>query len=148
MQDVIWFNKDLSMENARDFDKYTMGHHLGFEWVELGPNFISMRMPVDERTKQPFGILHGGASCALAETVGSLAASYTLNPENQICVGLDINANHLKAVRSGFVTGKAMPIHIGKSTQVWEIRITNDNNDLVCISRLTMAILNKSGGKI
>lgn len=148
MADVIWFDKTLTKESAHGLDNYTMGHHLGFEWVELGPNYLSMRMPVDDRTKQPYGILHGGASCALAETVGSLAASYTLDPDRKICVGLDINANHLKAVRSGFVTGRATPVHIGKSTQVWEIRITNEKDELVCISRLTMAILDKPADAI
>lgn len=146
MANIIWFDKTLTKESAIGFSNYTMGHHLGFEWVEIGPDYLSMRMPVDERTKQPYGILHGGASCALAETVGSLGAAYTLDPDKKICVGLDINANHLKAVRSGYVTGRANPVHLGKSTQVWEIKITNENAELVCVSRLTMAILDKPAG--
>ncbi len=141
MTDTIWFDKNLSLENAPGLKEYTMGHHLGFEWVEIGPDYLEMKMPVDERTKQPFGLLHGGASCALAETLGSLGAYYTIDPSKYQSVGLEINANHLKGVREGFVTAKALPIHIGKSTQVWQIRISNDAGDLVCISRITMAIL-------
>jgi 1,4-dihydroxy-2-naphthoyl-CoA hydrolase len=101
-------------------------------------------MPVDHRTQQPQGLLHGGASVALAETLGSVAAYLCVNPETHFCVGLEINANHIKGVRDGYVAGKASPVHIGKSTQVWEIRITKKNTqDLVCISRITISILEK-----
>jgi 1,4-dihydroxy-2-naphthoyl-CoA hydrolase len=100
-------------------------------------------MPVDQRTHQPYGLLHGGASVALAETLGSVAAHCSIDSARQYCVGLEINANHLKGVRSGFVSGTAKPLHVGKSTQVWEIRIVNEKNELVCISRITMAILSK-----
>jgi 1,4-dihydroxy-2-naphthoyl-CoA hydrolase len=99
-------------------------------------------MPVDHRTKQPLGLLHGGASVALAETLGSVAATLCVD-DTRFCVGLEINANHIKAVRDGFVTGTTRPIHIGKQTQVWEIRITNESGEVVCISRITMAVLEK-----
>ena len=100
-------------------------------------------MPVDKRTHQPLGLLHGGASVALAETLGSVAATLCVDTEKQFCVGLEINANHIRSVRDGFVTGVTKPIHIGKKTQVWEIRITTDGGDIVCVSRITMAVLDK-----
>ncbi len=113
----------------------------GIEFVDVGDDWISARMPVDARTVQPMGILHGGASVVLAETIGSCAASYCIDMEKNYCVGLDINANHIRAARSGWVLGVARPLHVGKSTQVWEIRITDTNEKLVCIARLTMAVL-------
>lgn len=140
---VIWFDKDLSIDKIGVLKDYTLGHHLGFEWVELGPDFLKMSMPVDHRTIQPFGILHGGASCALAETLGSLGAYFTLDGSIETAVGLDINANHVRAVRDGIVVGTAKPMHIGKSTQVWEILIHDEKERLVCISRITMAILKR-----
>lgn len=100
-------------------------------------------MPVDHRTKQPYGLLHGGASVVLAETLGSVAAHCCVDADKQFCVGLEINANHLRSVREGFVYGTAQPLHIGKKTQVWEIRITNESHQLVCISRITIAVLDK-----
>jgi 1,4-dihydroxy-2-naphthoyl-CoA hydrolase len=115
---------------------------LGIEFTAIGDDFLEGRMPVDKRTTQPLGLLHGGASVALAETLGSVAATLCLD-ESRFCVGLEINANHLKGVREGFVTGVSRPVHIGKQTQVWEIRITNDAGDLICISRITMAVLEK-----
>jgi 1,4-dihydroxy-2-naphthoyl-CoA hydrolase len=121
----------------------SMVDHLGIEYTELGEDFIEATMPVDHRTIQPYGLLHGGASVVLAETLGSVAASLTLDLEKQICVGLEINANHLKSVREGKVRGVAKPVHLGKSTQVWEIKIYNEAEQLCCISRITMAILDK-----
>ena len=120
-----------------------MIEHLGIEFLELGDDYIKARMPVDHRTIQPFGLLHGGASVALAETLGSVAANLCVDREKKMCVGLEINANHIRPVTSGFVYGIARPIHIGASTQLWEIRIHNEQEKLVCISRLTMAILDK-----
>ncbi len=116
---------------------------LGIEFVDVGDDWVSARMPVDQRTVQPFGILHGGASVVLAETIGSFAANHCVDMSKYYCVGLDINANHLRAVRSGWVLGVARPLHVGKSTQVWEIRITDEAEKLVCISRLTVAALAK-----
>ena len=120
-----------------------MPKHLGMEFTEIGPDFLTLRMPVDERTHQPDGILHGGASVALAETVGSFAATLVVDPSKYRCVGQEINANHIRAVTGGFVIGTARPYHIGRRSQVWEIRIVDERDKLVCISRLTMAVIDK-----
>jgi len=121
----------------------TMLEYIGIQFTSIGDGTIEARMPVDHRTHQPFGILHGGASVALAETLGSVAAMCCLDPALQYCVGLDINANHIKSVKEGFVTGRVKSIHVGKKTHVWEIKITTEKEELVCISRITMAILDK-----
>ncbi len=142
---MIWFNKSLTLENLKAFSTKTMSTHLGMEWLEIGSDFLRMRMPVDERTRQPFGLLHGGASCALAETVGSVGSQLIIDPEKFACVGLEINANHIRSARSGYVTAKATPLHIGKATHVWDIRILDDDNKLVCVCRLTVAVLEKKG---
>jgi 1,4-dihydroxy-2-naphthoyl-CoA hydrolase len=137
------FSKDITLEALNKLSRNTMAERIGIEFTAIGDDFLEARMPVDPRTHQPFGLLHGGASVALAETLGSVAAHCCVDPAKQFCVGLDINANHLRGVREGFVTGVTKPIHIGKKTQVWEIRITNQKNELVCISRITMAVLDK-----
>ncbi len=139
----IWFNKSLSLADIKPLGPATMGEHLGMEWVELGNDYLKMKMPVDERTKQPYGLLHGGASCALAETVGSIASAFVIDPDKYICVGLEINANHVRSARSGYVTAICSPLHIGASTHVWDIKITDEREKLICISRLTVAILKK-----
>lgn len=123
--------------------KHTLAEHLGIEVTALGEDFIEAKMPVDHRTHQPFGLLHGGASVALAESLGSIASYCTLADKNKHCVGVEINANHIKSIKSGFVYGIARPLHLGHSTQVWEIRITNEVKELICISRITMAIIDK-----
>jgi 1,4-dihydroxy-2-naphthoyl-CoA hydrolase len=136
------FNKNNALEQIAQLDKNTIANLLGIEYIEVGDDYIIARMPVDHRTHQPFGLLHGGASVVLAETIGSLASYLTLSdPTKQQAVGLDINANHIRAVKSGWVYGKATPIHVGRTTHVWEIKITNEAGKLVCISRLTMAII-------
>lgn len=117
--------------------------HLGIEITHVENDSIEATMPVDHRTHQPLGLLHGGASVALAETLGSIAAMCCLDTQTQYCVGIEINANHIKSVRNGIVKGKATPLHIGKKTHVWEIRITSEKDELVCISRITMAIIDK-----
>ncbi|WP_062266857.1 hotdog fold thioesterase [Endozoicomonas arenosclerae] len=119
-----------------------MCSHVGIKIVEIGDDFIRGTMPVDERTRQPAGLLHGGASVVLAETLGSMGANLCCE-KGQYCVGLEINANHLKSVTAGLVTGTARAVHVGRSTQVWEIRIENEDGQLACISRLTMAAVNK-----
>lgn len=119
----------------------TAGEQLGIEFTAFGEDWLTARMPVDRRTRQPIGLLHGGASVLLAETVGSVAALLCVNRDTHYCVGLDINANHLRGVREGWVTGTARPIHIGKTTHVWEIRIEDESNKLACISRLTVSVL-------
>ena len=138
--------EDYTLEILNSWNQNTMGGHLGMEFTEIGENFLCARMPVDHRTHQPMGLLHGGASAALAETLGSVAGIMQVDSEKQACVGIEINANHVKSVRNGFVYGKATPVHIGKKTQVWDIRITNDNGDLVCVSRLTLAVLDRAKG--
>jgi 1,4-dihydroxy-2-naphthoyl-CoA hydrolase len=140
---MIWFDKNIRMEDFTDLGKDTMGAFIGIEWVEIGSDFIKARMPVDHRTKQPYGLLHGGASCVLAETIGSVASAFVIDPSKYNCVGLEINANHLRSAKDGFVTGIAKPIHLGKSTHVWDIRIHDDNEKLICISRLTVAVIEK-----
>ena len=137
----IWFNPSLSVSDVQPLGKNTMGEHLGMVFTEIGDDYIKATMPVDHRTKQPYGLLHGGASVALAETLGSVGAALTVDPLKAICVGQEINANHLRSVRSGLVTGIAKPIHIGASSQVWEIKIYDEREKLVCISRLTVAVL-------
>jgi 1,4-dihydroxy-2-naphthoyl-CoA hydrolase len=118
--------------------------HLGITLTEIGADYICGKMPVDERTKQPHGLLHGGASVVLAESLGSIGANYMVDQEKFVCVGLEINANHIRAVKNGYVYGRAQAVHVGNTTQIWEIKITNEDNKLVCISRLTMAVLSKS----
>ena len=124
-----------------EFNAKTMVGHIGIEIMEVGKDFVSGRMPVDERTTQPYGLLHGGASVAFAESLGSLAGSFHIDWEKETVVGIEINANHLKSVRSGWVYGKATPIRIGKQFQVWNINITNEDKAAVCVSRLTLAVL-------
>lgn len=136
------FNKNFDLESLNAFGKNTLPGLIGIEFTELGNDFIIARMPVDSRTHQPFGILHGGASVVLAETIGSIASMLCLeNPELQKAVGLEINANHLRAVKTGWVYGKVTPIHVGTKTHVWDIKITNEENKPVCICRLTTMII-------
>lgn len=143
----IW-SRDFTLAELNAFSAGNMAAQLGIEFTEIGPDFLRARMPVDERTRQPVGLLHGGASVALAETVGSVAANLVAGSDGAMrhCVGLEINANHLRPVRSGWVTGETRPVHIGRTTQVWEIRISDERGRPVCISRLTMAVLGKGKG--
>jgi 1,4-dihydroxy-2-naphthoyl-CoA hydrolase len=122
----------------------TLVAHLGIEFTEIGADFLKARMPVDHRTRQPFGLLHGGASVALAETMGSFGAHLTIDTEKFAAVGLEINANHVRSVRNGWVIGTARPLHRGKSTQLWEIHITDEADKLVCVSRFTVALVAKT----
>jgi len=140
----IWFNKNLKMSDLGAIEPGTMAEFLGMEWTELGDDYVKIKMPVDQRTKQPYGLLHGGASCALAETIGSVASQLVLDPNKFICVGLEINANHIRSARSGYVHGIAKPLHLGGTTHVWDIKIYDDTEKLICISRLTLAILKKA----
>jgi 1,4-dihydroxy-2-naphthoyl-CoA hydrolase len=139
----IWFEPNLTADRVQPLLKNTMAEHIGIEITEVGEDFIKARMPIDHRTRQPYGLLHGGASVAFAETLGSLGAAFVIDLERYNAVGLEINANHVRGVREGFVTGIARPLHIGKTTHVWEIRITDERDKLVCVSRITVAILPK-----
>lgn len=123
--------------------KDTISEVLGMEFTEIGDNYIIAKLPVDKRTHQPYGLLHGGASVVLAETLGSVAAMLMVDSETHYCVGLEINANHMRGVTDGWVYGRTSPVHIGKTTQVWSIEIINEKEELVCISRITMAVLKK-----
>lgn len=138
---MIWFDKELSVEKLKPLGPNTMAAHLGIEWTAVGEDYIEARMPVDNRTIQPYGLLHGGASCVLAETVGSVASAMVIDHSKFLCVGIEINANHVRSARSGWVSGKALPLHIGNSTHVWDIKITDEKNKLICVSRLTVAII-------
>lgn len=137
------FLQSTTVEALNKWSDNTLAQQLGIEFTAIGDDFLEAKMPVDQRTHQPMGLLHGGASVALAETMGSVAATLCVDPKKQFCVGLEINANHLKGVRNGFVKGVTRAIHIGRKTQVWEIRITSEIEELVCISRITLAVLDK-----
>jgi uncharacterized protein (TIGR00369 family) len=134
------FRRSATLEALNALSRGTAMEQLGIRFTELGPDFVRGTMPVDARTHQPYGLLHGGASVLLAETLGSSAGNLCVD-EDALCVGLEINANHLAAVRDGIVTGTARPLHVGRSTQVWEIRIEDAAGRLVCISRLTLAVV-------
>ena len=137
-------NKQEIIDRIHSRSTLTMVENLGIEIIDVGQNFISGKMPVDERTKQPFGLLHGGASVALAETLGSIGAGMQIDHSSQSVVGIEINANHLKSVKSGWVFGTATAIRIGRKIQVWEIDIKDKNDNYVCKSRLTLAVIQKN----
>lgn len=139
---AIW-SSQATPESLNKIGKDTLLSHIGIEFLEIGDDYLKARMPVDHRTITPFGLLHGGASAAFAETLGGIAASLCVDREKKRCVGLEINANHVRPAKQGFVYGTAKPIHLGNFTQVWEIRIHNQDDQLVCISRLTVAIIDK-----
>jgi len=135
----IWF-KDVQLSDLPQPFPGTMMEHLGILITEVGPDFLRGTMPVDNRTHQPFGLLHGGASVTLAETLGSFGAMLVIDDSKQFCVGQEINANHIRGVREGLVTGTARPYYIGKTSQIWGIEIKNEKDQMACVSRLTMAI--------
>jgi 1,4-dihydroxy-2-naphthoyl-CoA hydrolase len=137
----IWFHKNISLHDLKGISEDTMAEFLDLKWEEIGADYLKMSMPVNNKTQQPYGFLHGGASCVLAETVGSVASALVIDQEKFYCVGLEINANHLRSVSEGTVAAIAKPLHLGKSTHVWDIKIYDDNQTLFCVSRLTVAIL-------
>ncbi|MGH8042181.1 MAG: hotdog fold thioesterase [Rudaea sp.] len=146
----LW-KQTVDLDSINAASRNTLMQALGIRITEIGDDYVRGTLPVDARTHQPYGLLHGGASVALAETLGSFAGMLTLDPAAEAAVGLDINANHVRAVKSGTVTGTARPVHLGRSTQVWEIRIETEAQKLVCISRLTLAVVprqvvNATGG--
>lgn len=138
----IWFGA-ISLEDARIRSKGTMIEACGIEITAHGSDWVQGRMPVDERTRQIYGILHGGASCVLAETLGSWASAMVVDQSNFQVVGLEINANHVRTVSKGYVEGVARPLHLGRTTHIWDIRISNPEGKLVCVSRLTTAVVAK-----
>jgi 1,4-dihydroxy-2-naphthoyl-CoA hydrolase len=139
---MIW-SREFTIDELNGRPKGHIGDLLGIEFTEIGPNSVSARMPVNEKTHQPYGILHGGASVVLAESLGSVASNMIINSDKYIGVGLEVNANHLRPVKSGFVTGICTPIHIGGKTHVWDIKLYDDRGKMNCISRLTVAIIPK-----
>lgn len=143
MDENIWYREAPILEYLNAMGKDTMAECLGMKLIEVGPDFLCAKMPVDKRTHQPYGLLHGGASAALAETLGSVASACCINPDKQLCVGIEINCNHVKGVSEGWVYGTVCPLHIGASTHVWEIKIRDEKQRLICVSRLTVSILKK-----
>lgn len=139
MNTKIW-HSEFSLEELQHLRDGNIVEHLGIQLIEIGPDYLKGRMPVDARTKQSLGLLHGGASVVLAETLGSIASNLVIDPGKYYCVGLEVNANHLRPVSEGWVQGKASPVHIGKQTHVWAIEIRNSIDKLICLSRLTMAV--------
>jgi 1,4-dihydroxy-2-naphthoyl-CoA hydrolase len=142
---TIW-KCPLGLDQANALARGTALENLGIELTEIGGDFLAARMPVDHRTRQPAGVLHGGASVLLAETLASWAATFCVDTSRQHCVGLEINANHLRPVAEGFVYGTARPLHLGRTTQVWQVSIENQSGKVVCISRVTMAVLTQPSG--
>ena len=140
---LVW-KKPISIEILAATHENTAPSHLGLEFLEVGDDFITARIPVDHRTRQPYGLLHGGVSVVLAETIGSCGANYA-SPVGCRAVGLDINANHIRGATAGWVTGITRPLHMGRSTHVWQIELRNDSGELTCVSRLTMVILASKG---
>lgn len=140
----IWF-AEPSLAAVNALSQNTLIEHLAIEITAIGDDFITAKMPVDRRTVQPFGLLHGGASVVLSETLGSIAAMLCVNSAEKVCVGLEINANHIRAARSGYVVGTVRPVHVGNSTQIWQTHIVDEQERLVCISRLTVAVLDRKG---
>lgn len=138
------FKRVFDIESLQNFHTKTASNHLGIEYLEIGDDFITARLPVDERTKQPFGLLHGGVSCFLSEELGSLASVCMIGEdENKVPVGVEINANHIRGIKSGWLYGKVTPIHLGRTTHIWNIAMTDENEKLVCISRLTIMVVEK-----
>lgn len=139
----IWFKKDVTIDDLKKIEGNTMADFLHLEWEEIGSDFLKMSMPVFPPTQQPYGFLHGGASCVLAETIGSVASAMVIDQSKFYCVGLEINANHIRSISEGKVIAMALPLHLGKSTHVWDIKIKDNRDKLICVSRLTVAILKK-----
>ena len=140
---LIWNANDITTEIVNNISVNTMAAFLEIKFTEIGPDFLRATMPVSAKTHQPYGLLHGGASAVLAETVGSVASSLVIDSTRQICVGIEINCNHLRAKKDGLVTATSEPLHIGATTHVWDIKIRDEKEKLICVSRLTVAILKK-----
>jgi 1,4-dihydroxy-2-naphthoyl-CoA hydrolase len=140
---AIWFKSDWNIEKLNQYSANTMNELIGIQFTEVGENYLKANMPVDNRTRQAYGLLHGGASVTLAETVGSVASIMVVDPDLYYCVGVEINANHLRSVKEGFVFATVIPLHLGLSSHVWEIKIVDKNEKPVCASRLTVFVKRK-----
>jgi len=141
--ELIWNTTNITIEIVNNLSVNTMAAFLDIKFSEIGPNFLKATMPVSAKTHQPYGLLHGGASAVLAETVGSVASSLVIDNTKQICVGIEINCNHLRGKKDGIVTATAEPLHIGATTHVWDIKIRDEREKLICVSRLTVAVLKR-----
>lgn len=139
----IWKKQGLTVADLNGMNKNTLAETLDMQFTEIGDDFICLQMPVNSTTHQPYGLLHGGASAALAETIGSVASWMCIDMEKQICVGMEINCNHIRGIRTGIVTATATPLHLGATSHVWDIRIKDESGKLICVSRLTVAVLKK-----
>ena len=137
----IWFNKNVTLDELNALNNNTMAEFLEMKWKEIGTDYLRLSMPVNNKNKQPYGFLHGGASCVLAETIGSVGSALVIDRELYYCVGIEINANHLRSITDGVVTAKCLPLHLGKSTHVWDIKIYDEREKMFCVSRLTVAII-------
>ena len=140
---IIWKKNEIDIQSVNELNKQTMAETLHIKFTEIGADFLKATMPVDHKTHQPYGLLHGGASAALAETIGSVASWLCIDTDKQICVGIEINCNHIRGKKDGIVTATATPLHIGNTTHVWDIKIKDEREKLVCVSRLTVAVLKK-----
>lgn len=138
---MIWFKKDLQLSDLQSFMGNTMASHLGLKFTEIGDNYLKMSMPVNEKTTQPYGYVHGGANCVLIETAGSVGSVLTLDASKKYCVGIEINANHLRSVTEGLVIATATPLHLGRTTHVWEVKIHDEQGRLTCAGRHTVAVI-------
>lgn len=138
---MIWYNKELQLADLEKFMGNTMASFLGLKFTEIGDNFLKMSMPVNEKTTQPYGFIHGGANCVLIETVGSVGSVLIVNPDKNYCVGIEVNANHLRSITEGLVIATATPLHIGRTTHVWDVKIHDENGKLTCAGRHTVAVL-------
>ena len=139
----IWFRSDVTVDELQSLSSGTMADHLQMKWEEIGSDFLRMSMPVNDHVRQPYGLLHGGASCALAETIGSVGSHLIIDPEAYYCVGMEINANHVRSIKQGTVYAIAKPLHVGRTSHIWDIKISNEKNQLLCVSRLTVAVISK-----
>jgi 1,4-dihydroxy-2-naphthoyl-CoA hydrolase len=142
---IIWKKTQIHLDELNLLSDNTMSKLLDIQFTEIGDNYIKATMPVCAKTHQPYGLLHGGASAALAETIGSVASSLIINREQQICVGIEINCNHIRGKKEGIVTAMVEPLHVGATTHVWDIKIRDEQEKLICVSRLTVAIMRKKG---
>ncbi len=138
---MIWYNKELQLADLEKFMGNTMASFLGLKFTEIGDNYLKMSMPVNEKTTQPYGFIHGGANCVLIETVGSVGSVLIVNPDTNYCVGIEVNANHLRSVTEGLVIATATPLHIGHTTHVWDVKIHDEKGKLTCAGRHTVAVL-------
>lgn len=140
---MIWFQKNIQLTQLDQLMHSTMGAFLGLKFTEIGDDYLKMSMPVNDKTRQPYGYIHGGANCVLIETIGSIGSAMVIDATKQYCVGIEINANHIRSVTEGIVIATALPLHLGRTTHVWEVKIHTEAGKLSCAGRLTVAVLDQ-----